>query len=72
MIAIINVFVMMTALGLGLIQDTATSCRPAADLSPRASMSDADRFNRMLASDDDFEVTAVPLRQGVLIGRRVR
>ena len=30
-----------------------------------------DRFNRMLASDDDFEVTAVPLRRGVLIGRRV-
>ncbi len=29
-----------------------------------------DRFNRMLASDKDFEVTAVPLRQGVLIGRR--
>ena len=31
-----------------------------------------DRFNRMLASDEDFEVTAVPLRQGVLIGRRVQ
>ncbi len=31
-----------------------------------------DRFNRMLVSDDDFEVTAVPLRQGVLIGRRVQ
>ena len=30
-----------------------------------------DRFNRTLASDEDFEVTAVPLRQGVLIGRRV-
>lgn len=48
MIAIINMFVTMTALGLGLMQDTATSCRPAADLSPRASMSDADRFTTSL------------------------
>ena len=32
----------------------------------------ADRFNRMVASDADFQSVAVPLRQGVLIGRRVR
>jgi len=32
----------------------------------------ADRFNRTLAADRDFECVAVPLRQGVLIGRRVR
>ena len=30
----------------------------------------ADRFNRLVASDTDFEAVAVPLRQGVLIGRR--
>ncbi len=30
----------------------------------------ADRFNRMVAGDEDFEAVAVPLRQGVLIGRR--
>jgi len=32
----------------------------------------ADRFNRMVAGDDDFEAVAVPLREGVLIGRRMR
>lgn len=32
----------------------------------------ADRFNRMLANDGDFEAAAVPIRAGVLIGRRVR
>jgi len=31
----------------------------------------ADRFNRLVAADDDFEVVAVPLREGVMIGRRV-
>jgi predicted O-methyltransferase YrrM len=30
----------------------------------------ADAFNRLVAGDDDFEAVAVPLRQGVLIGRR--
>ena len=30
-----------------------------------------DRFNRMVAGDDDFEAVAVPLRSGVLVGRRV-
>jgi len=29
-----------------------------------------DRFNRTVAADPDFEATAVPLRQGVLIARR--
>ncbi len=29
-----------------------------------------DRFNRTVASDPDFETTAVPLRSGVLIARR--
>jgi caffeoyl-CoA O-methyltransferase len=29
-----------------------------------------DGFNRMVAADPDFECVAVPLRQGVLIGRR--
>jgi caffeoyl-CoA O-methyltransferase len=32
----------------------------------------ADRFNRMVADDADFEAIAVPLRQGVLIGKRMR
>jgi predicted O-methyltransferase YrrM len=32
----------------------------------------ADQFNRLVASDDDFEAVAVPLREGVLIGRRMR
>ena len=32
----------------------------------------ADRFNRLVAEDTDFEAVAVPLREGVLIGRRVR
>lgn len=31
-----------------------------------------DEFNRLIASDPDFETAAVPLREGVLIGRRVR
>lgn len=30
----------------------------------------ADRFNRLVAGDEEFEAVAVPLRQGVLIGRR--
>jgi caffeoyl-CoA O-methyltransferase len=33
---------------------------------PRA----VDRFNRLVAGDDDFEAVAVPLRQGVLFARR--
>lgn len=32
----------------------------------------ADRFNRAVAADSDFEAVAVPLRQGVLIGKRTR
>lgn len=32
----------------------------------------ADEFSRTVAADQDFETVAVPLRQGVLIGRRVR
>lgn len=32
----------------------------------------ADRFNRLVASDPDFEAVAAPLRQGVLIGRRMK
>ena len=32
----------------------------------------ADTFNRLVAEDNDFEAAAVPIRQGVLIGRRVR
>ncbi|UCD75482.1 MAG: O-methyltransferase [Phycisphaerales bacterium] len=32
----------------------------------------ADRFNRLVAGDDDFEAVAVPIRQGILIGRRMR
>lgn len=31
----------------------------------------ADQFNRLVASDPDFEAVAVPLREGVLIGRRM-
>lgn len=32
----------------------------------------ADRFNRIVAEDAQFEAVAVPIREGVLIGRRVR
>jgi predicted O-methyltransferase YrrM len=32
----------------------------------------ADRFNRIVAADPDFEAVAVPLREGVLIARRMR
>lgn len=31
-----------------------------------------DRFNRMVAADREFETVAVPLREGVLVGRRLR
>jgi caffeoyl-CoA O-methyltransferase len=31
----------------------------------------ADRFNRLVADDSDFVAVAVPLRQGVLVGRRM-
>ena len=31
-----------------------------------------DRFNRLVADDPDFEAVAIPLRQGVLIGRRMK
>ncbi len=30
----------------------------------------ADRLNRLLADDPEFEAVAVPLRQGVLVARR--
>jgi caffeoyl-CoA O-methyltransferase len=32
----------------------------------------ADRFNRMVAQDPDFEAVAFPLREGVLVARRMR
>ena len=32
----------------------------------------ADRFNRLMAADPDFETVAVPIREGVLIARRMR
>jgi caffeoyl-CoA O-methyltransferase len=32
----------------------------------------ADRFNRAVAGDKEFETVAVPLRQGVLVARRIR
>jgi predicted O-methyltransferase YrrM len=31
----------------------------------------ADQFNRLVAGDSAFEAVAVPLRQGVLVGRRM-
>ena len=31
-----------------------------------------DRFNRLIADDPDFEAVATPMRQGVLIARRMR
>lgn len=31
-----------------------------------------DRFNRAVAGDPDFEAVAIPMRQGVLIGKRMR
>jgi caffeoyl-CoA O-methyltransferase len=37
-----------------------------------ASRDAADRFSRLVASDADFQAVAVPLREGVLIGRRVK
>jgi predicted O-methyltransferase YrrM len=32
----------------------------------------ADRLNRMLAADPDFEAVALPIREGVLVARRLR
>jgi len=32
----------------------------------------ADRFNRLVAAHGDFEAVAVPIREGILIGRRFR
>jgi len=32
----------------------------------------ADRLNRMLAADPDFEAVALPIREGVLVARRTR
>lgn len=32
----------------------------------------ADRFNRTVADDSDFEAVALPIRQGVLLARRMR
>jgi predicted O-methyltransferase YrrM len=32
----------------------------------------ADRFNHIVAADRDFEAVAVPIREGVLIARRIR
>jgi predicted O-methyltransferase YrrM len=32
----------------------------------------ADRFNRLVAADPDFEAAAVPIREGVMIARRTR
>jgi caffeoyl-CoA O-methyltransferase len=37
-----------------------------------ASKAGMDRFNRMLAADPEFEAVALPIRSGVLIGRRMR
>lgn len=31
----------------------------------------ADRLNRLVAGDPDFEAVAVPIRQGILVGRRM-
>jgi predicted O-methyltransferase YrrM len=31
-----------------------------------------DSFNRHMAADPDFESVAIPMREGLLIGRRVR
>ena len=36
----------------------------------RDSRDAADRFNRMVAEDPDFEAAAVPIREGVLVARR--
>ena len=32
----------------------------------------ADRFNRLVAADPDFDAAAVPIREGVMIARRMR
>ena len=32
----------------------------------------ADRFSRLVADDADFEAIAIPIREGVLVGRRSR
>jgi predicted O-methyltransferase YrrM len=32
----------------------------------------ADRLNRMVASDPDFEASAIPMREGLLVARRMR
>jgi predicted O-methyltransferase YrrM len=42
------------------------------DMTGHPSRDAAHRFNTLVASDPDFETVAVPLRQGVLIGRRTQ
>lgn len=39
---------------------------------PDADREAVDRFNRMVAADEDFEAAAVPVRQGVMVARKVR
>jgi caffeoyl-CoA O-methyltransferase len=40
------------------------------DVAGHESREAADRFNRLVASDPEFDAVVVPLRQGVLFGRR--
>lgn len=42
------------------------------DVTGNASRDAADRFNRLVVADPDYEAVAVPIREGVLIGRRMR
>ncbi len=39
---------------------------------PNADREGADRLNRLVAADPDFEAVAVPIREGVLVARRLR
>jgi caffeoyl-CoA O-methyltransferase len=41
------------------------------DMAGHESREAADRFNRLVAGDPEFEAAVVPLRQGVLFGRRM-
>jgi caffeoyl-CoA O-methyltransferase len=42
------------------------------DVPGEPSREGADRFNRLVSSDADFEAVAFPMRQGLLIGKRMR
>ncbi len=58
--------------GLILADNVCASANWCMDSIGNPSREGADTFNRLVGRDPDFEAVAVPLRQGVMIGRRMR